>query len=146
MSHTWEKGEPWNNSTIFEGPVHDMRPCWKLELTEIVDRNVNYSFFELVRQNMRLKLPQWHIRKCALFCNLLTEPKFKVELLYANQNRITKWTNDFLSYPPSPRPSHKDNPRMYSCGDLQYEMSQYTYLMMLTNVKTWHQCYLWGMN
>ena len=20
------KGEPWNNSTIFEGPVHDMRP------------------------------------------------------------------------------------------------------------------------
>ena len=22
-----KKGEPWNNSTISEGPVHDMRPC-----------------------------------------------------------------------------------------------------------------------
>ena len=32
--------------------------CWKLELTEIVNRNANYSFFELVRQNMRLKLQQ----------------------------------------------------------------------------------------
>ena len=32
--------------------------CWKLALTETVSRNVNYSFFELVRQNMRLKLQQ----------------------------------------------------------------------------------------
>ena len=33
MWNTWEKGGPWNNYTIFEGPVHDMRslipsPCW----------------------------------------------------------------------------------------------------------------------
>ena len=32
--------------------------CWKLELTKTVNRNANYLFFELVRQNMRLKLPQ----------------------------------------------------------------------------------------
>ena len=48
--------------------------CWKLDLTETVNRNANYSFFELVRQNMRLKLPQRHIRKYALLCNLLSEP------------------------------------------------------------------------
>ena len=47
--------------------------CWKLNLTEIVNRNANYSFFELVRQIMKLKLPQWH-RKYALFSNLLTKP------------------------------------------------------------------------
>ena len=26
LQNTFKKGEPWNNSTVFEGPVHDMRP------------------------------------------------------------------------------------------------------------------------
>ena len=26
LLNTLKKSEPWNNSTIFEGPVHDMRP------------------------------------------------------------------------------------------------------------------------
>ena len=30
MSNTQEKGEPWNNSTIFEGPVHNIQPPQKL--------------------------------------------------------------------------------------------------------------------
>ena len=32
--------------------------CWKLELSETVNSNANYSFSELVRQNMRSKLQQ----------------------------------------------------------------------------------------
>ena len=32
--------------------------CWILELTETVKRNASCSFFEVVRQNMRLKLLQ----------------------------------------------------------------------------------------
>ena len=85
--------------------------CWKLELTKTVNRNANCSFFELIRQNMRFKTPQWYIRKYAFFfffffffCNLLTEPgsTFKMKLFYANQNKITKWMNDLLSYPPLP--------------------------------------------
>ena len=26
LSNSLKNSEPWNNSTIFEGPVHDMRP------------------------------------------------------------------------------------------------------------------------
>ena len=39
LSNTLKKGEPWNNSTIFEGPVHDMWPFTKSEI------NRNQPFF-----------------------------------------------------------------------------------------------------
>ena len=32
MSNTWQKSAPWNNSTIFEGPAHDMQPCINLPI------------------------------------------------------------------------------------------------------------------
>ena len=37
------------------------------EFTETVNRNANYSFLELVRQNMRLKLQQWYINYAFFF-------------------------------------------------------------------------------
>ena len=45
MSNTWEKGEPWNNSTIFEGPVHDMRPHIFLFLIALMHENAPHSYF-----------------------------------------------------------------------------------------------------
>ena len=40
-----------------------------------------------------------------------------MELFYANQNKITKWTDDFLKIISTP--SHKENLKMYSFGELE---------------------------
>ena len=50
--------------------------------------------------------------------------KFKVELFYAGQNKITKWMNDFF-FISIPSRNGKENLKMYSCGELvKYGMTQ----------------------
>ena len=41
--------------------------CWKSELTETINRNANYSFFELVRQKMRLKFAAMTLKEICSF-------------------------------------------------------------------------------
>ena len=97
-----------------------------------------------LRQNMILKPQQWHIRKYALSCNLLTEPlsKLKVEQFYANQNKITKWTDLFLSYPPLPVK------KIWKCTHVVSLWNNPIGLLDIAHkCKTWHLCYLsqWGL-
>ena len=100
--------------------------CWKLELTKTVNRNANCSFFELIRQNMRFKLPQWYIRKYALFFFffffffVICSQSLDLHLKWSYSMLIkTKSQNEWMIFYHI-HPSRTENPKMYSCGELAW--------------------------
>ena len=68
-----------------------------------------------------------------------------MELIYAGQNNITKWTNDFSSIsiylPPPPR---KSKLVVVLCGKLMVWNDLIGLLDIADKCKTWHLCYLWA--
>ena len=71
--------------------------CWKLELLNFSTENVNYSFLSYLDKIWDWNY-SWHVRKDAVFviCSQTAYLKFKVELFYAGQHKITKWKDFFL--------------------------------------------------
>ena len=111
--------------------------CWKLELTKIVNRNANYSFFELVRQKMRFKLPQWHI----LFFVICSQSHLNLKWSYSKLIKAKAQNEQMILFiiATVPHPSRKENPKMYSCGELVWN-DPIGLLDIAHKWKTWHLC------